>query len=105
VPVPQGAGAVISDPVRGKVSDEAGSLPKAPEPARIDVLTNPSARQAVSTLTQNISTGIVAAVSGARPSSSSSAAPLSVWRRGACTLPTQGCGRYAYYSGSYSPSS
>src|SRR5687768_18111881 len=48
VPVLQGAGAVISDPVRGKVSEadipgEAGPLPEAPEPARIEVRTNPSA--------------------------------------------------------------
>ncbi|HJQ29647.1 MAG TPA: ABC transporter permease [Rubrobacter sp.] len=68
VPVPQGAGAVISDPVKGKVSeaevsDEAGPLPKVPERAEIDVLTNPSAGQAVATLGQNISTGVVEAVS------------------------------------------
>ena len=45
VPVPQGAGAVISDPVKGNVSEadvsgEAGPLPKAPEPAQIEVFTN-----------------------------------------------------------------
>ena len=79
VPVPQEAGAVISDPVRGKVSEtdisgEAGPLPKAPEPARMEVFTNPSAGQAVSTLTQNISTGIVVAVSGATSERLSSAA-------------------------------
>jgi YhgE/Pip-like protein len=70
VPVPQGAGAVISDPVKGnvseaEVSDDAGPLPKAPEPAQIEVLSNPSAGQAVSTLAQNISTGVIEAVSRA----------------------------------------
>jgi YhgE/Pip-like protein len=70
VPVPPGAGAVLSDPVKGKVSEadvsgEAGPLPKAPEPAEIEVLTNPSAGQAVAAPVQNISTGIVEAVSGA----------------------------------------
>ncbi len=50
VPVPPGAGAVISDPVRGKVSEadasgEAGPLPETPEPARIEIFTNPSAGQ------------------------------------------------------------
>jgi hypothetical protein len=68
VPVLQGAGAVISDPVRGKVSEadipgEAGPLPEAPEPARIEVRTNPSAGQAVATPVRSISTGIVDAVS------------------------------------------
>lgn len=68
--VPPGAGAIISDPVKGKVSEadvssEAGPLPKAPEPAEIEVLTNPSAGQAVSAPVQNISTGIVDAVSAA----------------------------------------
>jgi hypothetical protein len=68
VPVPQGAGAVISDPVRGKVSEadisgEAGPLPEVPKPARIEVLTNPSAGQAVATPVRSISTGIVDAVS------------------------------------------
>jgi len=68
VPVPQGAGAVISDPVKGNVSEadvsgEAGPLPKAPEPARIEVFTNPSAGQAVATPVRTISTGIVDAVS------------------------------------------
>jgi len=79
VPVPQGAEAVISDPVKGSVSEaevsgEAGPLPKAPEPAKIEVFTNPSAGQAVSTLTQNIATGIVDAVSGATSERLSSAA-------------------------------
>lgn len=69
-PVPLGAGAMISDPVRGKVSeadvsDLAGPLPKAPEPAEIEVVTNPSAGQAVAAPVQNISTGIVDAVSAA----------------------------------------
>lgn len=69
-PVPQGLAEVISDPVRSKVSEagisgEAGPLPKAPEPARIEVLTNPSAGQSASSLAQNISTGIVRAVSRA----------------------------------------
>jgi YhgE/Pip-like protein len=69
-PMPPGAGAVISDPVKGKVSEadvsgDAGPLPESPKPAEIEVLTNPSAGQAVSTLAQNISTGIVGAVSGA----------------------------------------
>ncbi|HEX2742414.1 MAG TPA: ABC transporter permease [Rubrobacter sp.] len=69
-PVPPGAGAMISDPVKGKISEadvssEAGPLPKAPEPAEIEVLTNPSAGQAVSAPVQNISTGIVDAVSAA----------------------------------------
>src|SRR5215212_7867379 len=50
VPVPQGAGAVVSDPVKGRVSEtdvssEAGPLPKAPKPAEIEVVTNPSAGQ------------------------------------------------------------
>jgi hypothetical protein len=43
-------------------------------PAKIEIFTNPSAGQAVSTLTQNISTGIVAAVSGATSERLSSAA-------------------------------
>jgi YhgE/Pip-like protein len=60
----------ISDPVKGIVSEadvssKAGPLPKAPEPAEIEVLTNPSAGQAVAAPVQNISTGIVDAVSGA----------------------------------------
>ena len=79
VPVPQGAGAVISDPVKGivseaDISDEAGPLPEAPEPARIEVFTNPSAGQAVATPVQNISTGIVNGVSGATSERLSSAA-------------------------------
>jgi YhgE/Pip-like protein len=79
VPVPQGAGAVISDPVKGNVSEadvsgEAGPLPKAPEPARIEVFTNPSAGQAVATPVRTISTGIVDAVSMATSKRLSSAA-------------------------------
>jgi YhgE/Pip-like protein len=79
VPVPQGAGAVISDPVRGKVSEaevssEAGPLPEAPEPARIEVFTNPSAGQAVATPVRTISTGIVDGVSLATSERLSSAA-------------------------------
>jgi YhgE/Pip-like protein len=79
VPVPPGAGAMISDPVKGSVSEadvssEAGPLPEAPEPAKIEVFTNPSAGQSVSTLAQNISLGIVAAVSGATSERLSSAA-------------------------------
>src|SRR5215211_5347912 len=78
-PVPQGAGAVISDPVKGKVTaanvpGKAGPLPEAPKPADIEVLTNPSAGQNVSTLAQNINTGIVAAVSRATSEQISSAA-------------------------------
>jgi hypothetical protein len=71
---------VISDPVRDKVSEadvsgEAGPLPKAPKPAEIEGLTNPAAGQAVSTLAQKITTGIiVAAVSGATSARLSSAA-------------------------------
>jgi hypothetical protein len=79
VPVPQGTGAVISDPVKGKVieadvSEKARPLPEAPKPAEIEVLTNPSAGQNVSTLAQSINTGIVAAVSGATSEQLSSAA-------------------------------
>ena len=78
-PVPQGAGVVISGPVKGivseaDISDEAGPLPKAPEPARIEVFTNPSAGQAVATPVQNISTEIVTAVSDATSERLSSAA-------------------------------
>ncbi|MBA3636525.1 MAG: ABC transporter permease [Actinomycetota bacterium] len=78
-PVPQGTAAVISDPVKGNVSEAdvsgaAGPLPKAPEPAQIEVLTNPSAGQAAATPVQNISTGIVSAVSGATSERLSSAA-------------------------------
>lgn len=70
VTVPPQAAAVISDPVRGEiseadVSDEAGLLPKAPGPAEIEILTNPSAGQIVSAPVQNISTGIVQGVSRA----------------------------------------
>ncbi|MDQ5819021.1 MAG: ABC transporter permease, partial [Actinomycetota bacterium] len=70
VPVPSGAGALIADPVKGKVSEadvsaEAGPLPEAPEPAEIEVLTNPSAGQSAALPAQNISTGIVEAVSRA----------------------------------------
>jgi YhgE/Pip-like protein len=78
-PVPQGAGAVISDPVKARVteadvSEKAGPLPEAPKPAEIEVLTNPSAGQNVSTLAQSINTGIVTAVSGATSEQLSSAA-------------------------------
>lgn len=78
-PVPPDAGTVISDPVKGEiseagVSDKAGPLPKAPGPAKIEILTNQSAGQSVSTLAQNINTGIVAAVSGATSEQLSSAA-------------------------------
>ncbi|MEJ7816669.1 MAG: ABC transporter permease [Rubrobacter sp.] len=78
-PVPQGTAAVISDPVKGSISEadvsgEAGPLPEAPEPARIEVFTNPSAGQAVATPVQNISTGIVGAVSAATSERLSSAA-------------------------------
>jgi YhgE/Pip-like protein len=78
-PVPQGAGAVISDPVKGNVSeadvpDKAGLLPKAPGLAHIEILTNQSAGQSVSTLAQNITTGIVAAVSRATSKRLASAA-------------------------------
>jgi hypothetical protein len=70
---------VISDPVKGNVSEadvsgEAGPLPKAPEPARIEVFTNPSAGQAVATPVRTISTGIVDAVSLATSERLSSAA-------------------------------
>jgi YhgE/Pip-like protein len=79
VPVPRGAEAAVSDPVEGKVmeadvSDKAGPLPEAPKPAEIEVLTNPSAGQNVSTLAQSINTGVVAAVSGATSEQLSSAA-------------------------------
>lgn len=78
-PVPPGAGALISDPVRGRVSEtgvsgEAGSLPKAPRPAGIEVLTNASAGQAAGGAAENISTGIVDAVSRATSERISSAA-------------------------------
>jgi hypothetical protein len=48
VSVPPGAGALVADPVKGKVSEadvsaEAGPLPEAPEPPEIEVLTNSSA--------------------------------------------------------------
>ena len=77
--VPQGAGAVFSDPVDGKVTEadvsgQAGPLPNAPEPAEIEVLTNPSAGQNVSTLAQSINTGIVTAVSRATSEQLSSTA-------------------------------
>ena len=79
MPVPPGVGAVISDPVRGDVSEadvsgEAGPLPKAPEPAEIEVLTNQAAGQAPSSAAQNISTAIVEAVSRATSERLSSAA-------------------------------
>jgi uncharacterized phage infection (PIP) family protein YhgE len=61
---------VISDPVRGKVSEadvstEVGPLPKAPKPAEIEILSNPSAGPSASAPVQNISTGIVQGVSQA----------------------------------------
>ena len=70
---------MISDPVRGNVSEadvsgEAGPLPKAPEPAQIEVFTNFSAGQAVATPVRTISTGIVDAVSMATSERLSSAA-------------------------------
>ncbi len=69
-PVPPPTTAVISDPVRGKISEadvssEVGPLPKAPEPAEIEVLTNPSAGPSAATPVANISTGIVQGVSEA----------------------------------------
>jgi hypothetical protein len=69
-PVSPGAGAIITDPVEGRVSEadvsaEAGPLPEAPQPAEIEVLTNPSAGQAAALPAQNISMGIVEAVSRA----------------------------------------
>ena len=69
-PVPPGAGAVISDPVRGETSEadvpaSAGPLPRAPEPAEIEVLTNAAAGQAVAGPAQSISVGLVEAVSRA----------------------------------------
>ena len=78
VPVPPGAGAVISDPVTVRISEadvpgDAGPLPKAPDPAEIEVLTNEAAGQAAAAA-QNISTGIVAAVSGATSERLASAA-------------------------------
>jgi YhgE/Pip-like protein len=79
VSVPPEAGAVISDPAKGviseaEVSGKGGPLPETPIPAEIEILTNPSAGQNVSTLAQNIKTGIVAAVSGATSERLSSAA-------------------------------
>jgi YhgE/Pip-like protein len=79
VPVPPGAGAIITAPVEGKVSEvdvsaEAGPLPEAPEPAQIEVLTNPSAGQGAALPAQNISTGIVEAVSRATSARLSEAA-------------------------------
>ena len=69
-PVPPPATAVISDPVRGEISEanvsaEAGPLPKAPKPAEIEVLSNPSAGPSASAPVQSISTGIVQGVSQA----------------------------------------
>jgi YhgE/Pip-like protein len=68
VPVPPGAGAIISDPVRGEVSEAevrgaVGPLPEGPEPAEIEVLTNPSAGPTAALPAQNISMEIVQAVS------------------------------------------
>lgn len=79
VPVPPGAGAVVSDPVKGRISEadvagDAGPLPRAPEPAEIEALTNEAAGQAAASAAQNISTGIVAAVSGATSERLASAA-------------------------------
>ncbi len=70
MPVPPGAAPVISDPVRGSVSEagvseQAGPLPKTPRPAQIQILTNPSAGQAASGPVENISAGLVSAVSRA----------------------------------------
>jgi hypothetical protein len=70
---------VISDPVRGKVSEadasgEAGPLPETPEPARIEIFTNPSAGQPVATPVRTISTGIADAASSATSERLSSAA-------------------------------
>lgn len=69
-PVPPGTSAVISDPVRGEVveaevSGKAGPLPKAPQPAEIEVLTNQSAGQGAATPVRSISTGIVQSISRA----------------------------------------
>lgn len=69
-PVPPGANKVISDPVRGEVSEAdvpggAGPLPAAPERAEIEVLTNPSAGQAAASPVRSIATGLVGAVSRA----------------------------------------
>ena len=69
-PVPPQAATVISDPVRGNVSEadvstDAGPLPKAPAPAEIEILTNPSAGPATAAPVMNISTGIVQGVSKA----------------------------------------
>jgi YhgE/Pip-like protein len=69
-PVPQGAGPVISDPVRGEIAeadvpDGAGPLPVAPARAEIEVLTNPAAGQTAAGPAENISTGLVEAVSRA----------------------------------------
>lgn len=68
-PVPPAA-SVISDPVLGKVSEadisaEYGPLPKAPKPAGIEILSNPSAGPSAATPVQNISIGIVQGVSRA----------------------------------------
>ena len=68
--VSSGAGADISDPVRGNVSGadistDAGPLPEAPQPAQIEVLTNPSAGPTVSGPVTNITTGMVQGISGA----------------------------------------
>ncbi|MDQ3387086.1 MAG: DUF3533 domain-containing protein, partial [Actinomycetota bacterium] len=58
-PVPLTAAAVISDPVRGEVSEadvsaEVGPLPKAPKPAELEILSNPSAGPSASAPVQNI---------------------------------------------------
>ena len=76
--LPQAA-PVISDPVRGKVSEadvspEASLLPETPKPAEIEVLTNPSAGQSASGPVQNISMGVVQGVSRATSERLTSAA-------------------------------
>jgi hypothetical protein len=68
--VPAPPGGVVSDPVKGTlsqadISGSAGPLPEVPEPAEIEVLTNPSAGPAASLPVQNISIGIVRTVSRA----------------------------------------
>ncbi len=84
VPVPPQAAPVISDSVRGEVSEagvstEAGPPPKTPKPAEIEVLANPSAGQGASGPVQNISMGIVQGTSaaGARRGGARSLHPMS----------------------------
>lgn len=69
-PVPKGAASIIPDPVRGEVSEadistDVGPLPKAPKPAEIEILTNPSAGPSAATPVRNILMGIVQGVSQA----------------------------------------